>query len=381
MASNTLTGLIPVIYKGLDVVARERIGLIPAVTLDSDLAQAAVGQSVRSFVTPSSSSVSITPGAYAPDTGGQSIAYNEILINKAKAVPVSWTGEEVRSVGSQYEAMLAAQFAQAFRTISNEIEVDLATAMLNGASRAFGTAGTTPFGTAGDLSDSAGVLRILDDNGTPFQDLHYVANNATMANFRGKQSVLFKANEAGTDELLRQGVIGQLQGMMIGQSNALGTGHTKGTGANTYVTTSNISVGATTIPATSGSGTILAGDIVTFAGDTNKYVVTSDLAAGSFTIGGPGLKVANTTGTVITVGANYTGDLAFHRSSTVLLARPPIMPPGGDMALDVMDILDPVSGLPFQVALYRQYRQLHIEVSSAWGVKVIKGDYIATNLG
>jgi hypothetical protein len=49
-----------------------------------------------------------------------------------------------------------------------------------------------------------------------------------MANLRGKQSVLFKVNEAGTDQLLRKGTIGEVQGpaaRQLGRSDAAHEGH------------------------------------------------------------------------------------------------------------------------------------------------------------
>jgi hypothetical protein len=55
-----------------------------------------------------------------------------------------------------------------------------------------------------------------------------------MQNLRGKQSVLFKVNEAGTDALLREGVIGRLEGFDVHNSNSVSQ-VTKGTGAS-YVT-------------------------------------------------------------------------------------------------------------------------------------------------
>jgi hypothetical protein len=52
------------------------------------------------------------------------------------------------------------------------------------------------------------------------------ARLAAMANIRGKQNVLFKVNEAGTDSLLREGIIGRLEGMDL--RNSAGHGRHQG---------------------------------------------------------------------------------------------------------------------------------------------------------
>ena len=60
--SNTLTGLIPDLYAALDVVSRELVGFISAVTTDAQVNRAAVGQNVTVAVAPDSNSmVDTTP--------------------------------------------------------------------------------------------------------------------------------------------------------------------------------------------------------------------------------------------------------------------------------------------------------------------------------
>lgn len=383
--ANTLTGLIPTIYTGLDVVSREQIGFIPNAMRDARSESGALNQVVRSPITPATSLEDATPATNPADSGDQTVGYFDVTITNSKVAPIRWTGEEQLSVSQfgTYNRILADQFEQAFRAIANAVEADLALAAKKAASRAYGTAATTPFGTAGDLTDLSEINRILDDNGAPMSTRAMVLNSASRAKLEGKHSELFKVNEAGdAGAMLRQRQMRQLMNFTMGYSAGLRQ-HVKGTGASYQVNNaSGIAVGGTSIDVDTGTGTILAGDVVTFAADSaNKYVAGSALATGVFSLNKPGALIAIPDNNAITIGNSYTPNIGFSRNALLLAARVPAMPDGGDSADDVMLVTDPLSGLVFQVAMYRQYRRVKIEVGLAWGVGAPKPEHIALLLG
>lgn len=382
---NTLTDVIPQIQLAADKVSRELVGFIPAVFRNAEATRAGKGQTIDYDIVPEMAAADITPAATAPAGTDQIISKGTMSIANSRKVSFHYTGEEQRTMsnGPLYGGILQRQFEQAMRTLTNEIEEDVWQAAYQGSSRAFGTAGTTPFGTSGELDDLAEVRRILEDNGSPTNDLHAVLGNAEWVKLRGIQSVLFKVNESGTSEMLRRGALGELQGFQMHQSGAITT-HTKGTGAN-YVSNAGTTepIGETTIALDGGTGTILAGDILTQVDDSvNKYVVNTALSGGSLTIGKPGLvDVDIDDGDAVTVGNSYRPNVVFDRDAIHLIVRAPAMPTGGDGADDVVEVMDSHSGLVFQVALYRQYRQVSYEVGIAWGVKAVKSAHIATLIG
>ncbi|MCI0549895.1 MAG: P22 coat - protein 5 family protein [Anaerolineae bacterium] len=377
--ANTLTNLIPDAYAALDVVSRELVGFIPAVARDPAADRIAVGQTLRVGQTPANAAGrDATPAMSFPAASDQIIGNKSLTITKSRAFPFSWTGEEQKGVnaGPGFLTLKQDQIAQAIRAALNEMEADLAVAAYKGASRAYGTAGTPPF--ASDLSDTANVKKILDDNGTPEGDRHLVINTTAGVKIR-TLTQLTKANEAADASLLRQGTLLDVHGFAFRESAKVQS-HTKGTGAG-YLVNGAHAVGVTTIAADTGTGTIVAGDVITIAGDSNKYVVKTALAAGSFVINEPGLLVAHADNDAITVGNNYSANIGFRRNSIVLATRLPALPAEGDMALDRETITDSLTGISLELAMYPGYRMIVYEVLVAWGVSVIKPEHAALLLG
>lgn len=78
----------------------------------------------------------------------------------------------------------------------------------------------------------------------------------------------------------------------------------RGTGS-AYVTSGTYSAGDTSITLATGTGTILAGNVLVFAGDTNRYLVATGIASpGAVTLAAPGLLKPLASGVAVTVSAN-----------------------------------------------------------------------------
>lgn len=379
--ANVLTDLAADLYKAADVVGRELTGVTSSATINGDGSErVALNDVVRSHFTRAATAVDNAPSMTIPEGTDQTVDSKTLSITKSRGVQIPWTGEDIKHVnnGSGFETIYGDQIRQAMRTLANEIEVDLATAAYLGASRAYGTAGTTPFGS--NFNDVAELRKILVDNGAPMTDVTMVLNTAAGTKLRNLAQ-LQKANENGSDQLLRNGVLLDLQGIMLKESAGIKL-PSVGTGASYQVNNgSGYAVGATSIALDTGSGTILAGDIITFAGDTNKYVVATALTGGVVVLAAPGLRQALADNTAVTVTAASTRNVVFHRNALELAIRAPAMPNGGDAAVDAMTIQDPYSGLVFEVRAYKGFQKAMFNVSAAWGTKLWKPEFAAVLLG
>ena len=386
--ANTITALMPDIYEALDVVSRELTGMIPAVTMNASAERAGLNQNIRVDVEPAGNVANITPAMVVPNPTGQTSGSTDIIITKARAAEFGFNGDEqkILNTGIGYTSVRAQKIAQAIRSITNEVEVDLA-GLQSTFSRAVGTAGTTPFGTANNYTDASKALQVLKDNGAPLSDNQLVINTNAGVNLLGLQSAV---NAAGTDSMLRQGVLLDINGMPIRESAQVVNQAAASLAGAATTNAAGYAVGANVLTlAAGGTGTVGAGDVITFAGDPNKYVVTSAVFAGAnpaagdtITIGANGLRVAMAAAAkAITKVAASDRNMAFNRSALVLASRAPARPSEGDMASDVIVITDPRSGLSMEFAMYKGYRKVRYEVALAWGVKNIKPEHTALLLG
>ena len=384
--ANVLTDLAADIYKAADIVGRELVGVIPSMTINAGTERAAFGDTVRSaFTRAATVNDAYTPSMTIPQGDDQTVDNKTTTIDKVANVKIPYTGEDILHLnnGVGYETVYGDQIAQAMRGITNTIESYAALTISQGASRAIGTAGTTPF--ASDFDAIAELRQVLVDNGMPLDGQATVAMNTNAGTKLRNLAQLQKVGESGGEDLLRRGELLNLQGLMLKESNGIAS-HVKGTATGVTVNGA-LAVGATAIVfngATAGATGIKAGDVVTFAGDAdNKYVVETGISAasGTFTIQAPGLRAAIADDAAVTIGANYTGNFAFHRAASELVVRPPAQPQGGDAAVDRMTVQDPFSGLVYEIAVYKGYGKAMFDITTFYAAKVWKPQFVATLLG
>ena len=374
--ANTLTNLIPDVYAALDVVSRELVGVIPGVNRDARADRLATNQTLRSPVAPVNTTSTYTPSMAIPSAIDQTFTNKQLTLSKNKYAGFSWTGEEEYGMdqGPGVLSMQQDQIAQAFRVLVNEMENDVCDALAAGASRAYGIAGTAPFDS--DLSDSAQVRKILDDNGAPASGRSMVIDTSAGANLRTLQQ-LTKANEAGDTITLRDGELLNVHGFSIRESAQINNA-AAGTGSG-YLVNCALSKGDTTITVDTGANTILAGDVVTIG--NHKYVVETALSGNDFVIAAPGLQEDVADNAAVTVNADSSRNLAFSSDAITLATRLPVFPSQGDLAIDSEVITDPRTGISFDLRVYPGDGMVLYRLHALWGWVVNKPEHAAVLLG
>lgn len=376
--ANTLTSLAPTLFSAAKQVANEPTGALGAIDMRFDDKGVARGDTVTVDVAPSRTASDFTPSNVTASGTDATAASIGVAITKSRKVDWHLTGEQQRSLENATisEDWVQQLVAQGMRSLRNEAEADAVAAIRIGASRAFGTAGTAPF--ASDLSALTNARKILQDNGSPLLDLQMVTDTTAGLNLLNL-GVVQNAYQAGSETERRTGNLNMQFGFthsVSGQMAAV----TKGTGAAYTTSAAGFAVGATSIPIITGTGTVLVGDVVTFAGDTNKYVVTAGVGApGTITIAAPGLRVAiAAAATAMTIGGNFTPNLAFERTAVVGIMRPPLMPANANIQ---QMLVSDSKGMTYLMLDIAQYGQRSWELHLAWGFKAINTEFASIILG
>lgn len=370
-ASN-LNSMIGDIHGAVDVISRGLVGFIPVAQRNGTVERAAKGQDVIIPDADVGELQDIEPSMSPAFAGGDVDTSHKVMkITHSQAVPINFSGEEQRFLasGSGYPTARAQTFGKGIAKLTTAIENTLSVEAIANASRAYGTAGQ-PLFTGDKLEALAAGRQILNDNGAPVQDRAFVMNSTDAADLIIQKN-LTRVNEAGSAMTLRQGELLDILGFSVHETGAKNE-FVKGTGADATTNAAGYAEGARTITlAAAGTGGLKRGDVISFAGDSNKYVVQTGAAAVSgaaITLQAPGLRQAiPAAATAITVHNGVLRSVGLTSSALQLALRAPAAPEEGDARIDSTVVQDPRSGLVFEVAVYAGYRMVRYEIGAAWG--------------
>lgn len=371
--ANDLSDIMPkILARGL-LALREAAVMPRLVNLDYSMEAAERGDTIDVPIPVAVSVINVTPAATPPTPADTTPSKVQITLDKWKQnEPFHLTDKQLVEIDRNAH-FLPMQMSEAIRAIANQINADVL-AEYTGVYGYVGTAGTTPF--TSDATAATQAVVTLD------QQLCVGENRRAVIDFTAKAKFLdlssfSDAEKIGSSEVKIRGEMGEKYGLNFFADHAVPL-HTAGTGSGATTDTAGYAVGVKTVTlASAGTGTILVGDIITFAGDTQTYVITSgdsDVSNGGTISFEPGLKTAiATSATAITLKASHRVNLAFHRDAFALATRP-LLSSTVDLQLghQILSAQDPVTGLILRLEVSRQHKQTVWEFDALYGVKLVR---------
>jgi len=315
------------------------------------------------------------------------------------------------------EDFLPMQMSEAIRTLANDVNRSIHEEYrgpVRGVFGVTGTAGTTPFGTSVGVKSATQVRKILNQQVCPKD------NRRGVLDFDAEAQALelepfFSANNTLSADVILEGEIGRKFGIDWVADDEVIT-HIAGTilaGATRTAAVNNgagYAIGIDTINIDNGAevsvaGTLLNGDIFTFAGHAQSYVVVDNAASAEFanvtdnqagTVGTytfaanaitalkffPALQTAVADDEVLTVIDDHVVNLVFHRDAFAFATRP-LTQSTQDLALGskIMSMQDPKTGIVLRLEVSRQHKQVVWEFDILWGTRLIRAELAARLLG
>jgi hypothetical protein len=373
--ANTFTNIIPVLTRAAQVVSREAIGFTKAITLDGSDQTASLGQTLNIPKSPAGSATAWSP-SLTPTLVDQTATGVQLTL--ANAYKSDWhiTAEQEAAMDSGAANAMTwfeRQAQQAMRVLANQVDAYFYDLAAKGCSRAVGTAGTTPFASNLDLFASVG--QILNENGAPMMDRRIICNPAAYAELQERFANVTSTQAGFSGELPAISNLAPVLSVNVST-------HTKGTGTGYLVNkTAGWAIGDTSLAVDTGSGTMLAGDVVLATTGGRQYVVKTALSGGTVVINDPGIKTAVANNGVLTVQANHVKNIALTPDAIYGIVRAPRQPmdlPGG---WNHTVVVDPVSGIPFGILRVPGDGVTHYSARILYGGIVVESGHIAAVLG
>lgn len=335
-------------------------------TIDVPIPSAMETQDVVPSATPG------TPQYIAPTTV-------PIVLDQWKYNDFSLTDKNMLEI---MEGVVPMQASEAVKTLGNTVD----TFLLNFGRMFYGVAGTagvTPFASGTTLD--AARLRVALNNQLAPMDPRYVVFNADAEGSALQVRAFQDASFGGGVSALLEGTINYKLGFRWFMDQNVPS-WTAGTGTNFLVNLlAGYDVGDKTIAIDTGTGTLLVGDVIYFAGHTQTYVITEGTSgAGSISFE-PGLVAEIADGEALFCPGDTGGigdhvmNIGFHRDAIAFATRPLA---GSSHPGAVIDTLtDDVTGLTLRLEMSRQTAQDNWRFDMLYGANVVRRELGARLLG
>jgi hypothetical protein len=374
--ANSLTEVIPkLLAQGL--MALRQNAVMPRLVNRSYDALAAEKGATINVPIPSAIAVqAVSPAATPPSTADISPTSAAIDLTKWYEAPFYMTDKDLLEA---MEGTIPMQASEAVKALANQIDSDIL-AEYKGVYGYSGSAGTTPFVT--DLSDYTNARTVLNRQLAPINDRRVVLNPDAEGNallLRAFQDASF----GGGTGVIQQGDIGNKVGASWHMDQLVPT-HTAGTAAGATTNTAGYAAGIKTVTlASAGTGTIVVGDIITFAGHTQTYTVTAgdtDVSNGGTISFEPGLAVTLAASAIaITLKATHVANLLFHRDAFAYASRPLRDVEFADNLVAMQSAVDPISGVTLRLEVTREHKRWRWSYDTLYGTKLVRRE-LATRI-
>ena len=374
--SNTLTTVLPkILARGL-LALREQAVMPRLVNADYSAEAARKGDTIDVPLPSAIAASDVTPSNTPPSPSDSTISQVQIALSNWKKAGFHLSDKEVMEI-DRNETFVPMQMSEAVRALANAVNASVH-AEYAGVYGYIGTAATTPFAT--DVSDATEARKLLTKQLAPrgerraVLDFDAEANALALAQFSDAEKV-------GSAEVKIEGEIGRKFGIDWFADDGVPT-HTSGTasdsGTYTITTAAAGTAGdtAVTIKSDVGTPTLVAGDVLSFAGHAQTYVVTAGATLGVTGVAvsvSPSLAANVANAAAVDVRASHIVNLAFHRDAFALAMRP-LTAGTADLSLgnQILSMTDAQTGLSLRLEVSRQYKQTVWEFDVLWGVKLVR---------
>ena len=380
--ANTLTNLQPTLYSVAQEVSAEPFGIIGGINANFDDKGVAIGDKISVPVAPvrAGDTYSPTMNLNGGNAGADAIAGKvdvEITANRF----TSWhlTGEQEKSLmnGGTDQEWFRQIVAQGMRTLRNEADAAAYAAIKVGASKAIGTAGSTPFATG--IDELADMNNLLYGQGAPMVDAQFVMSAAARVKFM-KTGMYQLAYANGSEADRKAGILSREFGFSLRASAGI-TKHVQGTISTPYVVAdTTLAVGATTIDPKTGVGEVAAGSVFSVGTNAPLYVMNTKITGNTdpIYINRPGLAFAAAANDALGFVGDYTPCLAFERSAVVGVFRPPYIPENANIE---QVLVSDQFGMTYLLCRVIGDGVVTWRLHLAYGIKVVQPEHVALLLG